>query len=101
MHHFAPLSQFLAAEVEEAKREEEREGGEFYDVPIEELDLAMRAYNCLKRAGIAKVGEIIERLEREPAEILAIRNFGQKSLIELIERLQEKGYLPADYTLKE
>jgi len=101
MRHFAPLGQFPAAEVEEAEQEEEeREGGEFYDVPIEDLDLAMRAYNCLKRAGITKVGEIIERLERGPAEILAIRNFGQKSLVELIERLREKGYLPEGYELE-
>ncbi len=102
MRHFSPLSQFSAAEAEEAERvEEEREGGEFYDVPIEDLDLGMRAYNCLKRAGITKVGEIIERLERGPAEILAIRNFGQKSLVELVDRLREKGYLPADYELEE
>lgn len=102
MRHFSPLSQFSAAEAEEAERiEEEREGGEFYDVPIEDLDLAMRAYNCLKRAGITKVGEILERLERGPAEILAIRNFGQKSLVELVDRLREKGYLPADYELEE
>jgi len=101
MRHFAPLGQFSAAEVEEAEQEEEeREGGEFYDVPIEDLDLAMRADNCLKRAGITKVGEIIERLERGPAEILAIRNFGQKSLVELIERLREKGYLPEGYELE-
>ena len=94
MRHFAPLGQFPAAEVEEAEQEEEeREGGEFYDVPIEDLDLAMRADNCLKRAGITKVGEIIERLERGPAEILAIRNFGQKSLEELLDRMREKGFV--------
>jgi len=102
MRHFTPLGQFSAAEAEEAERvEEEGEGGEFYDVPIEDLDLAMRAYNCLKRAGITTVGEIIERLERGPAEILAIRNFGQKSLVELIERLREKGYLPEGYELED
>jgi DNA-directed RNA polymerase subunit alpha len=101
MRHFAPISQFSAAEAEEAEIvEEEREGGAFYDVPIEDLDLAMRAYNCLKRAGITKVGEILERLERGPAEILAIRNFGQKSLAELLDRMREKGFLPEDYELE-
>lgn len=64
-----------------------------YDTPIEELELSVRAYNCLKRAGITKVGEILERLKKDTAEILAIRNFGQKSLDELMERLQSKGYL--------
>ena len=55
----------------------------------------MRAYNCLKRAGITKVGEVLERMKKGKDEILAIRNFGQKSLDELVERLQVKGYLEA------
>jgi DNA-directed RNA polymerase subunit alpha len=66
-----------------------------YDAPIEELELSVRAYNCLKRAGIVKVGEILERLKKGRDEILAIRNFGQKSLDELMERLESKGYLAA------
>ena len=66
-----------------------------YDTPIEELELSVRAYNCLKRAGITKVGEVLERLQKGKDEILAIRNFGQKSLDELMERLGEKGYLDA------
>ncbi len=57
------------------------------------MELSVRAYNCLKRAGITKVGEILERLKKGTDEILAIRNFGQKSLDELMERLQAKGYL--------
>jgi len=55
----------------------------------------VRAYNCLKRAGIAKVGEVLERLEKGEDEILAIRNFGRKSLDELLEKLAEKGFLAA------
>ena len=66
-----------------------------YDVPIEDLELTVRAYNCLKRAGITKVGEVLERLERGEEEILAIRNFGRKSLNELVEKLGTKGYLSA------
>ena len=66
-----------------------------YDVPIEELELSVRAYNCLKRAGITKVGEVLERLEKGEEEILAIRNFGRKSLTELVEKLSNKGYLTA------
>lgn len=66
-----------------------------YDTPIEELELSVRAYNCLKRAGMTRVGEILERLKKGKDEILAIRNFGQKSLDELMERLQAKGYLEA------
>jgi DNA-directed RNA polymerase subunit alpha len=66
-----------------------------YDVPIEDLELTVRAYNCLKRAGITKVGEVLERLEKGEEEILAIRNFGQKSLNELVQKLEGKGYLSA------
>jgi DNA-directed RNA polymerase subunit alpha len=64
-----------------------------YDVPVEELELSVRAYNCLKRAGITKVGEVLERLEKGEEEILAIRNFGRKSLTELVEKLGNKGFL--------
>jgi DNA-directed RNA polymerase subunit alpha len=69
--------------------------GRIYDVPIEELELTVRAYNCLKRAGITKVGEVLERLQKGEDEILAIRNFGRKSLHELVEKLNSKGYLAA------
>jgi DNA-directed RNA polymerase subunit alpha len=64
------------------------------EVSIEDLDLSVRAFNCLKRAGITKVGEILERLQRDERELLAIRNFGQKSLEELKEKLEAKGYWP-------
>jgi len=101
LQHFTPLAQFPALEGEDEAIEEKAGGpSELYDVPIEELDLAMRAYNCLKRAGISSVGEIRERLDREPAEMLAIRNFGQKSLVELVDKMVAKGYLPAGYELK-
>ncbi len=66
-----------------------------FDVPIEDLELSVRAYNCLKRAGITKVGEVLEKLEKGEEEILAIRNFGRKSLNELVQRLDLKGYLSA------
>ena len=63
---------------------------------IEELDLSVRAFNCLKRAGSTKVGEILERLERDEEELLAIRNFGQKSLDELKLNLEAKGFWPLE-----
>jgi DNA-directed RNA polymerase subunit alpha len=81
---------------EEPEVEEEEEGGipaRMYETPIEELELTVRAYNCLKRAGITQVGEILEKLQKGEEEILAIRNFGQKSLDELMEKLREKGFL--------
>jgi DNA-directed RNA polymerase subunit alpha len=77
------------------KQEESAEGipGRVFDAPIEELELTVRAYNCLKRAGITKVGEILKRMEKGEDEMLAIRNFGKKSLDELVEKLRDKNYL--------
>jgi DNA-directed RNA polymerase subunit alpha len=63
------------------------------DVPIEELDLSVRVYNCLKRTGITRVDEVLAKMEKGPDEMLSIRNFGSKSLDELVLRLEEKGYL--------
>jgi DNA-directed RNA polymerase subunit alpha len=59
-----------------------------YDMPIEQLELSSRTYNCLKRSQITKVGQI---LEMSPDELLALRNFGQKSLTELRQRLEGLG----------
>jgi DNA-directed RNA polymerase subunit alpha len=58
------------------------------DLPIEDLDLSERPRNCLKRAQINTVGELIQRA---PDELLAITNFGQKSLDEVLQRLDERG----------
>jgi DNA-directed RNA polymerase subunit alpha len=93
VQHFTLIS---GVTEEEPELEEEEEGGiptQMYETPIEELELTVRAYNCLKRAGITQVGEILEKLQKGEEEILAIRNFGQKSLDELMEKLREKGFL--------
>jgi len=93
VQHFTLIS---GVAEEEPEIEEEEEGGipaRMYETPIEELELTVRAYNCLKRAGITQVGEILEKLQKGEEEILAIRNFGQKSLDELMEKLREKGFL--------
>ena len=57
-------------------------------LPIEELDLTVRSYNCLKREGINTVGELIGRTE---ADLLDIRNFGQKSIDEVKMKLAGMG----------
>ncbi len=67
-----------------------------YEVPIEQLDLSVRVFNSLKRTGITTVGEVLEMLERGTDAMLAIRNFGEKSLEELITLLKEKGYLSTE-----
>lgn len=98
LEHLSPLADFVEVEAAFVAREEKARGFPSYsDVPIEELELTMRAFNCLKRAGIVSVGEILERLEKGTSEMLAIRNFGEKSLEELVERLKAKGFLPETY----
>ena len=67
-----------------------------YEIPIEQLDLSVRVFNSLKRTGITNVGEVLEMLERGPDAMLAIRNFGEKSLEELVNLLKEKGFLSAE-----
>ena len=61
-----------------------------YNTPIEDLNLSVRAYNCLKRSGLMTVGQVLEKSEDE---LLTLRNFGQKSYDELKARLIEMGYL--------
>jgi DNA-directed RNA polymerase subunit alpha len=72
---------------------------ETYETPIETLDLSVRVFNSLKRTGITSVGEVLEMLDRGPDAMLAIRNFGEKSLDELITRLKEKNYLPQEHDI--
>jgi DNA-directed RNA polymerase subunit alpha len=66
-----------------------------YDKPIEELDLSVRVFNSLKRTGITTIGDVLDMLDRGQDAMLAIRNFGEKSLDELVVKLQEKNYLPS------
>ncbi|NIR37643.1 MAG: DNA-directed RNA polymerase subunit alpha [Actinobacteria bacterium] len=63
-------------------------GGPDMDLPIEDLDLSERPRNCLKRAQVNTVGELLQKTEDD---LLAITNFGQKSLDEVIAKLDERG----------
>ena len=85
----------LVAELEEEPRGLElgevgtsTSGSPDLDLPIEDLDLSERPRNCLKRAQVNTIGELVERT---PEDLLAITNFGQKSLDEVIQRLDERG----------
>jgi DNA-directed RNA polymerase subunit alpha len=64
---------------------------DIYDTPIEDLDLSTRTYNCLKRADITKVGQVLEMDEKA---LLSVRNLGQKSMEEIRDKLVERGYIP-------
>jgi DNA-directed RNA polymerase subunit alpha len=63
-------------------------GGPMDDILIEELELGVRSYNCLKRAGIQTVGDLIGKSE---GELAAIPNFGKKSIDEVVETLTQRG----------
>jgi DNA-directed RNA polymerase subunit alpha len=63
------------------------------DMPIEVLDLSSRTYNCLKRSQITTVGQLLQMSEDE---LLGLRNFGQKSLVELHEKLASRGIATFD-----
>jgi DNA-directed RNA polymerase subunit alpha len=60
-----------------------------HDTPIETLSLSVRAYNCLKRSGLTTVGLVLEKSEEE---LLALRNFGEKSYVGLRDKLVESGF---------
>jgi DNA-directed RNA polymerase subunit alpha len=67
------------------------------DVRVEELDFSVRTYNCLKRAGIANVRDLVHRTEHE---LMSIRNFGRKSLYEVREKLAQLGLTLRGETLE-
>ena len=70
------------------KEEVEEEEDQFKDRTIEDLDISVRSFNCLKRAGINKVSELIAKSEEE---ILKVKNLGKKSFKEIKDKLTELG----------
>ncbi len=63
------------------------------ETPIENLDLSVRVFNSLKRTGITTVGDVLELFDKGNEAVMSIRNFGEKSLDELVQKMREKGYL--------
>jgi len=84
---FVGLADRVTPEVNVAPKEEEKKD-RLLDMTIEELDLSVRSYNCLKRAGINTVGELIQRTEED---MMKVRNLGKKSLEEVVQKLAELG----------
>jgi DNA-directed RNA polymerase subunit alpha len=66
------------------------------ETPIENLDLSVRVFNSLKRTGITNVGDVLELLEKGEEAVMSIRNFGEKSLDELRDKMKEKGFMQDD-----
>jgi DNA-directed RNA polymerase subunit alpha len=77
-----------AKTVGEAEEEPAPIGGGMHDILIEELELGVRSYNCLKRVGVETIGDLISKTE---AELSAIPNFGKKSIEEVKENLAAHG----------
>jgi DNA-directed RNA polymerase subunit alpha len=100
IQHLRPVGGISEESLLPVEEEEVEEAipNEIYDTPIEQLDLSVRVFNSLKRTGITKVGELLDMLEKGEETMLAIRNFGEKSLDELKDQLQEKGFLNEDET---
>jgi DNA-directed RNA polymerase subunit alpha len=91
MNLFADMGEGVGLELGE--RQHESSGSPDLDLPIEALDLSERPRNCLRRAQIKTVGELVQRTADD---LLNITNFGQKSLEEVIAKLDELGLSLAD-----
>ena len=71
-----------------SRKEDERT--KLFEKPIEEMELSVRSYNCLKRAGIDTVGDLAKKTR---AEMLKVRNMGAKSMEEVIKKLEDYGII--------
>ncbi len=93
LRHLAGVSEESLSSLAETQEEGGRLTSEIIETPIENLDLSVRVFNSLKRTGITTIGEVLELLEKGDEAVMSIRNFGEKSLDELRQKMQEKGYL--------
>ncbi len=84
----------ITRDINLEKDEEQEEEEKFVDISIEELDLSVRSYNCLKRANISTVLELCEKTEDE---MMKVKNLGKKSLKEIKEKLAEQGLSFKDF----
>ena len=80
-------------EVEIADEKDEDDKAKIMEMTIEELDLSVRSYNCLKRAGINSVQELVQKSEDE---MMKVRNLGKKSLEEVQQKLEELSLILRD-----
>jgi DNA-directed RNA polymerase subunit alpha len=101
LRHLAGVSEESLTAIVEEVEEPDRLTSEVIETPIENLDLSVRVFNSLKRTGITTIGEVIELLEKGDEAVMSIRNFGEKSLTELRQKMIEKGYLEDEETIEE
>jgi DNA-directed RNA polymerase subunit alpha len=96
LRYIAGISEELLAVPIEQAEPASMINSEAAEMPIENLDLTVRVFNSLKRTGITTVGDVLELLDKGEEAILSIRNFGEKSLVELKEKMIEKGFLEGE-----
>jgi len=89
----AGLKEEMFETIVETETVTRRISSEAADTPIENLDLSVRVFNSLKRTGVTTVGDVLDLLDKGEEAMMSIRNFGEKSLDELREKMLEKGYL--------
>lgn len=85
---FIGLTETITNEIEIMVEKEAEQKNKLLEMSIEELDLSVRSYNCLKRAGINTVEELLMRNEED---MMKVRNLGRKSLEEVVKKLEELG----------
>jgi len=101
LRHLAGVSEASLTAIVEEVEEPDRLTSEVIETPIENLDLSVRVFNSLKRTGITTIGEVLELLDKGDEAVMSIRNFGEKSLAELRQKMTEKGYLEDEETTEE
>ena len=88
LNHFVDLSEEVSnTEIMDTKEDTGKE--KVLEMTIEELDLSVRAFNCLKRAGVNNVSDLIGKSQED---MMKVRNLGKKSLEEVIQKLQTLGF---------
>ena len=93
VEHLLPIAELSGKPMVPAATQPQQQDGKHSSISIAELELSVRAYNCLKRANINSLGEL---LKLSYDDLMNIKNFGKKSADEVIERLRQFGLTLAD-----
>ncbi|OGO38527.1 MAG: DNA-directed RNA polymerase subunit alpha [Chloroflexi bacterium RBG_16_56_8] len=93
LRYIAGVNEEMLAVAIEHEAGGSRLSSELAETPVEALDLSVRVFNSLKRTGITTVGDVLDLLEKGETAVMSIRNFGEKSLDELRQKMREKGFL--------
>jgi DNA-directed RNA polymerase subunit alpha len=86
----------IEEEMEIGEKDHKGIPSEFSDKPIEDLELSVRVYNSLKRAGISTIGDLMDMIDKNGGSLMNLRNFGEKSMLELKDKLKQRNLIPND-----